>query len=608
MRHARKPNAAWRFLWSALRARGPDVRRLGAWSTLEALPAFLSGRLVAKAIDDGFLAGRVAIGLAWLAAFGVSALIGAWATRQAYLQLAAVVEPFRDELATLVVRSTLRRSTVAGATADTAGVARLTRQVEIVRDAFASVLIGLQSFLFTTAGALLGLFTLSPAFVALVLPPLLLGLGLFLAAIARIAARQRASIMADERISESASPVASGLRDVIACGAEDVANAMVGEHIDSQADATNDLARFTAVRTVLVALGGWLPIILILAGSPWLVRHGASTGTILGALVYVSQGLEPALTTLVRQLGGPGLWLTVTLGRILEAADESGAAVRSDAPVQLGSVQPQRHDVRLRNVTFSYSPFAEPVMASLNLTVADGEHLAIVGPSGVGKSTLARVISGMLEPEIGEVRLGGVPLRSLDPGTVTRHRVLIPQEAYVFTGTLRENLVYLADDASIDEIDDAVAELEMRALVRRLGGYDAPVAPAALSAGERQLITLARAYLSPARLSVLDEATCHLDPRTEARIEQSFARRPGTVIVIAHRISSALRASTILVLDGTQVLCGDHDTLLTHSPLYRDLVGHWQSAAAPSSAVRPRTQMRSGRNGPLEFVSRSERA
>jgi ATP-binding cassette subfamily C protein len=110
-----------------------------------------------------------------------------------------------------------------------------------------------------------------------------------------------------------------------------------------------------------------------------------------------------------------------------------------------------------------------------------------------------------------------------------------------------------------------------------LGGYDAELDPATLSAGERQLVTLVRAYVSPARLVILDEASCHLDPAAEAVVEQAFARRPGTLIVIAHRISSALRAQRILVLDGTEVLHGTHEDLLERSALYRDLVGHWRS-------------------------------
>jgi ATP-binding cassette subfamily C protein len=569
------------LLRGALRGHGRTWRRLAAWSTLQALPAFLSGRLVAQAIDQGFLAERTATGFAWLGALGASVLIGAWATRQTYLCLATLVEPFRDELVQLAVAGSLRRSTSAGASADTAAVARLTQQVEIVREAYAAVLNGVQGFVVISISALVGLSTLMPAMLVLVLPPVVVGLALFLAALGRLAARQRASILADERIAESSSALAGGLRDVTACGAEAQARATVGEHIEAQARATRDLARFTAVRILVVAIGGWLPLVLIIAAGPWLVSQRATTGMLLGALTYVVQGVQPALTTLVRQLGGAGLWLLVTLRRLVEATEtpmtEAAAAPALEWPL------PDRHGVRLNDVSFAYGPFAEPVIRGFDLTVPDGDHLVVVGPSGVGKSTLAGLITGVLEPQLGDVRIGGLPLARIGARTLARHRVLIPQEAYVFSGTLRENLTYLNDDATALEINRAVDVLGLRPVVERLGGYEARIERCALSAGERQLITLVRAYLSPARLVVLDEATCHLDPAAEARVEEAFAQRPGTVIVVAHRISSALRARRILVLDGADVRLGSHDELLRESALYRDLVGHWQAGAAPAA-------------------------
>ncbi len=115
----------------------------------------------------------------------------------------------------------------------------------------------------------------------------------------------------------------------------------------------------------------------------------------------------------------------------------------------------------------------------------------------------------------------------------------------------------------------------------RIGGYDASVDPSSLSAGERQLITLVRAYVSPASLVILDEATCHLDPAAEAVAEAAFGDRPGTLVVIAHRMSSALRAQRILVMDGASVEVGTHAELFARSPLYQDLIGHWQAATGP---------------------------
>jgi ATP-binding cassette subfamily C protein len=162
-------------------------------------------------------------------------------------------------------------------------------------------------------------------------------------------------------------------------------------------------------------------------------------------------------------------------------------------------------------------------------------------------------------------------------------RVLIPQEAYVFGGTLAENLAYLRPDPVPEEELRAAAEaVGLTPLADRLGGLGARVDPAALSAGERQLVALARAYLSYAPLALLDEATCHLDAETEERAERAFAARPGgTLVVVAHRISSARRAGRVLVMDGRDTACGDHDELLRSSPLYRDLVGSWTPVPCP---------------------------
>ncbi|MFD9982522.1 ATP-binding cassette domain-containing protein [Streptomyces massasporeus] len=563
------------LLVAPLRARPGRLLALVLWSLVEAVPALLAGQLVARAVDLGFAAGRPLTGLAWLALMGVGVFAGAWATRQAYPLLAAVVEPFRDDLVRTVAEGSLRRA-VAGGPVDASGVSRLTLQVEMVREAYAGVLMVVRGFLLTVGGALLGMVFLAPLILLLVLPPLLAGLGLFLVLLRRMAGAQRDAIVADERVAEAAGAASAAGRDIVACGAEDGVRADLVAHVDAQAAAARRLAALMPARVLCLAVAGWLPLLLLLVAAPGLRAGGLSAGAVLGAATYVTGGLQPAVRSLIQGLGGSGLRLVVALRRIHEAHPQPRPAAGQGPPASPPTTDPSSpYSVELTAVTFAYGPQADPVFRDLDLTLPEGGHLAVVGPSGIGKSTLAGLIGGTLEPGTGLVRLGGRPPAALHPADLSALRVLVPQEAYVFSGALVENLRYLRPDASDEDVATAVDAVGAGPLVARLGGIGAVIDPAALSSGERQQIALVRAYLSPAPVVLLDEATCNLDPAAEARAEEAFARRPGTLLVIAHRISSALRARQVLVLDGDRVVSGTHGEVLERSELYRDLVGHW---------------------------------
>jgi ATP-binding cassette, subfamily C, bacterial len=564
-------NTVPRVLLAALRRHPRALLRLAAWSVLEVAPLLLSGYGVARALDDGFLAGRPGTGLAWLGVLAVAVLAGALATRHVYRILAEIVEPFRDDLVDSVVGGALQRSTVLGGRPDSGAVARLTHQVEVVRDTFAGLLLLTRSFVVSVVGAVIGIAALTGIVGLLVLPPLLAGLAFFLASLRSMMARQRDHVLTNEGVAESASTIAHSLRDVVACGAEDRAYVRVQRQVDANAEAERTLARMAAIRTLSVAVGGWLPAVGLLVWAPWLQASGSTLGTIAGALVYLTQGLLPALKSLVDGLGAGGLRLVVTLDRLMEAGER---------PVPAGTAQrsaPHGYDLVLDGVTFCYGRHAEPVVDRVDLVIPEGQHWAMVGPSGAGKSTLAGLLAATHVPDHGEVRLGGVPVGDLDLQTLTSHRVLIPQEAYVFAGTLGENLRYLHPGATCTELDTVVDALGLRSMVARLGGYDAVLDPGMLSAGERQLVAVARAHLTPAPVLILDEATCHLDPVAEERVERVLAGRGGTLIVVAHRISSALRAQRIVLMNGAEMVSGTHWELFATAPLYRDLVGQWDS-------------------------------
>ncbi|WP_408997344.1 ATP-binding cassette domain-containing protein [Streptomyces acidiscabies] len=696
--------------------------RLTLWSLLEAGQTFLLGYALAKALDEGFLAGRVGVGMGWLGVAGAGVIAGTVGTGRVYRCVADLVEPLRDRLVTGVVRRGVRD-------ADRGALSGLTQQVEIARDTFAGLVMVSRSFVFTSVGALVGLFSLAPALLIVVLPPLAAGVALFALTLRPLARRQEAYLRADEALAAHLGTVCPGLRDITAAGAERDVEQSTARLIDAEFRASRALARWSVTRVIALAIGGELPVVLLLLTTPWLLTHDVTPGALLGAFAYVTQSLLPALNALVHGLGTSGSRLTVVLRRLTAntppAPDPTPAPAPLDAPHRTPPrppgtaahkdlprfdsplsdpprstpplTDPPRSDpprfdpplsdpprstsplstlpltdpplpnppptsgahtptapsdptppspspseptptptpepeqpetppsptpppprstcsiptptptpaspspppperppppthpspppqtsrptpaptLTLTNLTFAYGPASTPVLDHLSLTLPPGAHLTVVGPSGIGKSTLTALIAATLTPTEGEIKIGG---RAAPDAKA--HRVLIPQEAYVFTGTLAENLTHLCPDpVPEDELWAGAEAVGMAGLMRTLGGPHAPVDPAALSTGERQLIALTRAYLSPAPLALLDEATSHLDPAAEERAERAFAERPGTLIVVAHRIASARRADRVLVMDGANTAYGTHGELLESSPLYRDLVGRWSASS-----------------------------
>lgn len=571
--------AGMRLLLQGLRGQRTSLLWLVFWSLVEAVPALLTGKFLALALDDGFLVGRPVTGVTWLGALLATMAVAAVGTAMVYPRLAAVVEPLRDALVRQVVDASLHPD---GHEANPAAVSRLTGQVETTRRLVSALLRTARQFGLALVATIVGVTVLAPALLLVVAPPLVVSLTLFALMLPRLVDRHRDVVLADEAVARDATNVLSGLRDVLACQASRRARTDVGAAIERQASASRALARTSSMRIIVVAVGVQLPLVALIASGPFLIRGGwVTTGGLVAAAGYLTVTLAPAMQALVQVAGAWGLQLAVVLARLAETVRRPDLApdVRATT-VGRGHRSPSSHTIVARGLTFAYGPDAEPVIAGLDLTVRGEEHLAVVGPSGIGKSTLADLVAGLLPPQQGTVHLGGVDLTSWDPAALRHTVALIPQEAYVFRGTLRENVAYLAPDVPDWRLGQIADELGADGLVRRIGGWDAVTRPADLGAGERQLVALVRAYASHAAVVVLDEATCHLDPAAEERVERAFARRPGTLIVIAHRISSAMRADRILVLDGDAVESGSHDELLTTSPLYKELVGYWGASAA----------------------------
>lgn len=253
----------------------------------------------------------------------------------------------------------------------------------------------------------------------------------------------------------------------------------------------------------------------------------------------------------------------------IEAAGDSAVEADAAAPARAGRVE-------FAHVGFGYTP-DRPLINDLTLTVEPGQTVAIVGPTGAGKSTLVNLLMGFYELDRGRILLDDVDIRTLSRQELRAHIGMVLQDAWLFEGTIRENIRYGRLAASDAEVEAAARVTLVDRFVRHLPqGYDTIVGgeQGALSAGERQLITIARASLAEPELLILDEATSSVDTRTELLVQTAMSalREGRTSFVIAHRLSTIQDADVILVLvDGDIVECGSHDELIARDGHYAEL-------------------------------------
>ncbi|HYK98039.1 MAG TPA: ABC transporter ATP-binding protein [Candidatus Acidoferrales bacterium] len=235
-----------------------------------------------------------------------------------------------------------------------------------------------------------------------------------------------------------------------------------------------------------------------------------------------------------------------------------------------------RGHVELDRVSFRYVA-DRPLIEDFSLDVRDGETVAIVGPTGAGKTTIVNLLMRFYEIQSGAIRIDGVDTRDLAREEVRRAFAMVLQDSWLFAGTIRDNIAYGKEDATFDEIVAAATAAHVDAFVRTLpDGYDTMLEEDAsnISAGQRQLITIARAFLADRPILILDEATSNVDTRTEVLIQQAMARlRHGrTSFVIAHRLSTIRNADEIVVMDNGRIVeQGTHEALLASRGFYHDL-------------------------------------
>ena len=265
----------------------------------------------------------------------------------------------------------------------------------------------------------------------------------------------------------------------------------------------------------------------------------------------------------------------VCAGRVFDLIDETPQA--PDAPDAL-ALTPERVDgsVELENVAFSYKKNA-PLIQNLSLNVKPGQRIAIVGPTGCGKTTMINLLMRFYDVDAGEIRVSGYPIKSLTRDSLRRNYGMVLQETWLKAGTVAENISYGKPDASREEIIQAAKEAHAHGFISRMpDGYDTQISESGgnLSQGQKQLLCIARVMLCLPPMLILDEATSSIDTRTEIRIQKAFARmmQGRTSFIVAHRLSTIKEADVILVMkDGHIIEQGNHETLLAEGGFYAEL-------------------------------------
>jgi ATP-binding cassette subfamily B protein len=319
--------------------------------------------------------------------------------------------------------------------------------------------------------------------------------------------------------------------------------------------------------------------LVVAIGGSMVVDGTLALGTVAFFVLTLSNLFEP-----VQQLS-----------QLFNTVQSSGAALQKlfdllDTEVDLDErpdavALPARGDLRVEGVSFAYGS-GPPVLEGVDLELREGQKLALVGPTGAGKSTLAKLMARLYDPTAGRVTFGGVDLRDAQLHALRTSITVVPQEGYLFAGTIRDNVRIGHPGATDAEVDAALASLGLlERFEAQPDGLDTQVHErgSSLSAGERQLVSLARAALADPGVLVLDEATSSLDPGTEVLVERALERlmEGRSVIVIAHRLSTAERADCVgVVADGRLEELGSHEDLVAAGGRYGQLYTSWVGGLA----------------------------
>ena len=465
-------------------------------------------------------------------------------------------------------------------------VARMTSDVATINDVLNNGFLMVVQSTLTLVGATVILLVLSwqlSLATAIILPPLIIATAIF-----RVYSR-RAYGSVRERIADVLIHMQesfSGLRVVQAFAREQHNMERFGAINERNFEANVNTVRISAMYFPVVEWLSGLGIgVILYFGGRQVAGDAVTVGTVTAFVFYLEFIFQPIQN----------------LSQVYDMVQSAGAAlnkifgvlgIRPDVPEPAKPAKMEGHlqgRITLRSMTFGYDP-ARPVLSDINLEIAPGQHVVLVGPTGAGKSTLAKLMTRFYDPTDGTVAIDGYDLRTLASKDLRRSVTMVPQEGFLFTGSIRENILFGRPGATDAEVVSACRSLGIHEFIMSLpNGYETLVSfrGSRLSAGEKQLVSIARAFLADPPVLILDEATSSLDPATEEQVEEALRRllKGRTSVVIAHRLSTAEHADRVLVVDkGTIVEDGHHAELLARGGYYSALYRQWTAGRAARSA------------------------
>jgi ATP-binding cassette, subfamily B, bacterial len=552
---------------------------------IEALALQAGPLLTQKGIDDGIAKGSLHT-LLVIASIYVVAVIISMVTGSARIAWSGRVgEKLLYELRVRVF-SHLQRLSLDYFTGEKAGrvMTRMTSDIEALQQLFQDGLVNLAVQGLTMVFVTIILFTLQPSLALITVLAIVPGMTALTWWFR--SASDRGYAVVRERIADVLAHLAESLSGIRIITAFNRRRYDITAHravVAKYRDANVNTSEITAVYGPATDLIGNLGQVLVLAiGGHQVLEGQLSIGELTAFVLYLTAFFAP-----VQQL--VQLYSTYQSGQaaVTKLRDLLGTEPTVPEAPDAEPLPPIEGHIELRDVTFAYGD--EPVLRGVSLVVEPGQTLALVGPTGSGKSTIAKLVVRFYDPASGQVLVDGYDLKRVTFHSLRSQLGVVPQEPFLFAGTVRDNLSFARPDATDDELLAACHAVGLDELLARLpGGLDGVVHErgVSLSSGERQLLALARAFVAQPRVLVLDEATSNLDLKSEVQVERALdaVLEGRTALIIAHRLATAMRADRIgVVRAGRLVELGSHDELVARGGLYAAMYDAWMQHATTSA-------------------------